>query len=119
QPRGQAPARPTTEKRPKSDIESAWLGVEMAETHEFQTIEVEVDGPLGRLTLNRPGQLNAIDATMLHELVEAARWFDSHRELRVVILSGAGRAFTAGADLKGSSVASGAPRSKQSWLDRR
>jgi len=91
----------------------------MAETHKFQTIKVEVDGPLGRLTLNRPRQLNAIDATMLHELVEAARWFDSRSELRVVILSGAGRAFTAGADLKGSSLASGAPRPKQSWLDRR
>lgn len=91
----------------------------MAETHEFQTIKAEVDGPLGRLTLNRPEQLNAIDATMLHELVEAARWFDGHHDLRVVILSGAGRAFSAGADLKARSAPSGAAASKRNWLERR
>jgi enoyl-CoA hydratase/carnithine racemase len=42
---------------------------------------------------------------MLQEIAEAARWFDSHRELRVVIVSGAGQAFCAGADLKDSSGA--------------
>jgi enoyl-CoA hydratase/carnithine racemase len=70
------------------------------DTREFQTIKVEVDGALGRLTLNRPDRLNAIGATMLLELAEAARWFDTHRELRVVIMSGAGRAFCSGADLR-------------------
>ncbi len=89
------------------------------DTHPFQTIEAEVDGPLGRLTLNRPDRLNAVGATMLQELAEAARWFDSHRELRVVILSGAGRAFCAGADLKDSPAAASAPDSKSSWLFRR
>ena len=42
----------------------------------FKTLKVEIDGPLGRLTLNRPERLNAMNATMLRELVEAARWFD-------------------------------------------
>jgi enoyl-CoA hydratase len=41
----------------------------------FETIKVEINGPLGRLTLNRPERLNAMNATMLRELVEAARWF--------------------------------------------
>ena len=89
----------------------------MKDTREFQTIRVEADdNGLGRLILNRPDRLNAIGATMLRELAEAARWFDSHRELRVVIISGAGRAFCAGADLQDM------PRSdpqSQSWLYRR
>ena len=42
----------------------------------FETINVEINGPLGRLTLNRPERLNAMNATMLRELAEAARWFD-------------------------------------------
>ncbi|HEY6421576.1 MAG TPA: enoyl-CoA hydratase/isomerase family protein, partial [Candidatus Binataceae bacterium] len=91
----------------------------MNETHEFETIKVGVDGALGRLTLNRPERLNAIGATMLRELAEAARWFDTHHDLRVVIVSGAGRAFSAGADLKDSPLAQSAPTSRRSWLARR
>src|ERR1017187_4005435 len=88
----------------------------MKDTREFQTIRVEVEDALGRLTLNRPERLNAVGATMLQELAEAARWFDGHRELRVVIVSGEGRAFCAGADLKDSPL--GAP-ADSSWLFRR
>ncbi len=91
----------------------------MKDTRDFQTIKVEVeDNGLGRLTLNRPDRLNAIGATMLQELAEAARWFDSHRELRVVIMSGAGRAFCAGADLQDSPAAAADSKSN-SWLYRR
>jgi enoyl-CoA hydratase/carnithine racemase len=88
------------------------------ETHKFETLRAEVEGPLGRLTLNRPERLNAIGATMLQELAEAARWFDGHRDLRVVIMSGAGRAFCAGADLK-DPPAAGQLGSEKSWLFRR
>jgi enoyl-CoA hydratase/carnithine racemase len=91
----------------------------MKDTRDFQTIKVEIDGGLGRLTLNRPERLNAIGATMLLELAEAARWFDSHRELRVVIVSGAGRAFCAGADLQDSPAASAGSQAQNSWLYRR
>ena len=49
----------------------------MGDTREFETIKVDVDGAVGRLTLNRPERLNAIGATMLRELAEAARWFDT------------------------------------------
>ncbi|HUY26317.1 MAG TPA: hypothetical protein VMV27_02760, partial [Candidatus Binataceae bacterium] len=51
------------------------------DSHTFETIKVEVEGALGRLLLNRPERLNAISTTMLQEIVEAARWFDNHREL--------------------------------------
>ncbi len=91
----------------------------MKDTRDFQTIKVEVDDSgLGRLTLNRPDRLNAIGATMLQELAEAARWFDTHHDLRVVIMSGAGRAFCAGADLQDAALTAADPKAN-SWLDRR
>lgn len=88
-----------------------------ADAPHFETITAAIDGPLGRLTLNRPERLNAIDATMLRELAEAARWFDGAPDLRVVILSGAGRAFSAGADVR--NLPSASPGAARSWLARR
>jgi len=81
---------------------------------DFETLNIEVNGPIGRLTMNRPERLNAMNATMLRELAEAARWFDSERDVRVVIVRGAGRAFSAGADLKDSSRSEA-----DGWLARR
>jgi enoyl-CoA hydratase/carnithine racemase len=69
----------------------------------FETLNIDVDGAIGRMTLNRPERLNAMNSTMLRELAEAARWFDLQADVRVVIVRGAGRAFCAGADLKDSS----------------
>jgi len=66
---------------------------------EFETLLVDANRPLGRLTLHRPEKLNALNPTMLKELIEAACWFDSRPEIRVVIVAGAGRAFCAGFDL--------------------
>lgn len=66
----------------------------------FETLNVDVNGAIGRLTLNRPDQLNAMSLKMLRELAEGARWFDTQPDVRVVIVQGAGRAFSAGADLK-------------------
>ena len=86
---------------------------------EFETIRVASDGMLGRLTLDRPERLNAMNATMLRELVAAARWFDDRREVRVVIVSGAGRAFCAGADLRQSPAQEAVAEADRSWLDRR
>lgn len=69
---------------------------------DFETLKVTVDGELGRLTLARPERLNALGATMLCELAKAARYFDERPDVRVVIVSGEGRAFSAGADLRDS-----------------
>lgn len=65
----------------------------------FETLEVTVDGAIGRLMLARPDRLNALSRTMLRELADAARWFDAQRTVKVVVVSGAGRSFCAGFDL--------------------
>ena len=65
----------------------------------FDTLTTEVDGAIGRLTLNRPKKLNPLSTQTLTEIANAARWFDERPEVKVVIVSGAGRAFSAGADL--------------------
>lgn len=86
---------------------------------QFETIITEAEGTIGRLTLNRPECLNAMNTTMLAEIAAAARWFDQQRELRVVIVSGAGRAFCAGADLTEPRTKDVLPESQHSWIHRR
>ncbi|MEZ5167840.1 MAG: enoyl-CoA hydratase/isomerase family protein [Acidimicrobiales bacterium] len=66
-----------------------------------EPITIHVDGPMGRLTLARPDKLNPLSTQCLDELAAAAAWFDHRSDVRVVIVSGAGRAFSAGADLAG------------------
>jgi enoyl-CoA hydratase/carnithine racemase len=69
------------------------------ESPTFDTLEVSVDGPRGQLVLNRPEKLNPLSNHTLRELEEAARWFDTQDELKVVVVSGRGRAFSSGADV--------------------
>ena len=80
----------------------------------FSTIEVECDGPRGRITLNRPDKLNPLGPTTLSELVEAAAYFDARPDMKVVVVCGRGRAFSAGADLAAFAGAGGADRSAMS-----
>jgi enoyl-CoA hydratase/carnithine racemase len=85
---------------------------------EFETIEVSVDGAVGRLTLARPDKLNPLSSHTLHEIEAAARWFDSHDELKVVVVSGQGRVFSAGADVSAFGDAGpGAERSPRDDAD--
>lgn len=65
----------------------------------FSTLTVDITGAVGRLTLNRPDKLNPLSWQCLAEIADAARWFDTRDEVKTVIVSGAGRAFSAGADL--------------------
>jgi len=58
-----------------------------------------VDGHIATVTLNRPDQRNPLSATMLSDLAAAFRWCQQEPEVRVVVLTGAGRVFCAGADL--------------------
>ncbi len=66
---------------------------------EATTLRVETAGPIGRITLARPQKLNPLSTECLLELEAAARWCDAQPGVKVVIVSGEGRAFSAGADL--------------------
>jgi methylglutaconyl-CoA hydratase len=63
------------------------------------TIQVEVEGRVGRVWLNRPEVRNAFNAIMIGELREALRALGRDEAVRVVVLSGRGTSFCAGADL--------------------
>jgi enoyl-CoA hydratase/carnithine racemase len=83
----------------------------------FESIVYEKTPPRATITLNRPDVLNAFDFRMLRELARAcedASWDD---EIRVVVLTGAGRAFCVGADLKSwSADYLGKPREYWKWF---
>ncbi len=66
---------------------------------DFSEITVTVAGPRGDITLNRPEKLNPLSTTTLNELVSAARYLDTLPTVKVVVVAGNGRAFSAGADL--------------------
>ena len=66
----------------------------------FETIKYETQGPLAWLTLNRPDKLNAISATMVAELNHALDKAERDDAVRVIMLKGEGRAFSAGFDLE-------------------
>jgi enoyl-CoA hydratase/carnithine racemase len=68
---------------------------------EFNEIRTEVTDGICTITLHRPDKLNAFTTTMLRELLEAFDRTDADDGVRVVIVTGAGRAFCAGADLSG------------------
>ncbi|HEX6587303.1 MAG TPA: enoyl-CoA hydratase-related protein [Solirubrobacterales bacterium] len=66
---------------------------------ELETLEIEVDGPIGTLTLNRPEALNAMSPEMIAEMPIAASWLADRAPIRALIVTGAGRAFCAGGDV--------------------
>ena len=66
-------------------------------THEV--IDVALEQRVLTITLNRPDKLNAFDRAMMNELLAAFERADADDEVRAVIVTGAGRAFCAGADL--------------------
>ncbi|MGA1500238.1 MAG: crotonase/enoyl-CoA hydratase family protein [Ilumatobacteraceae bacterium] len=68
---------------------------------DFQEILYSVDGPVATITLNRPDKMNAFTNRMLKEMIAAFDASDADDDVRAVIVTGAGRAFCAGADLSG------------------
>ena len=68
-------------------------------TPTFETITLEVEDGIATLTLNRPDKLNAFNTTMMKDLIAAFDATDADDSVRVVIVTGAGRGFCAGADL--------------------
>jgi len=83
----------------------------------YETLETSREDGVLTLTLSRPDRLNALNTKMLEELLRAFDEIDADDAVRAVIVTGAGRAFCAGADLGGggatfdtSRVKSGVPR---------
>jgi enoyl-CoA hydratase/carnithine racemase len=70
-------------------------------TDDFTQIVVERDGPVALVTLNRPDHMNAWTWTMSAELGRAFADLDADDSCRAIVVTGAGRAFCAGADLGG------------------
>ncbi len=66
----------------------------------YEFIIYERKGRITYITLNRPQILNAVNDTMHQELVDAFSEFDADEEAWVAILSGKGRCFSSGADVK-------------------
>jgi enoyl-CoA hydratase len=66
---------------------------------EFETLQIERDGEVMTVTLNRPQKLNAVNDTMLKELTDLCTSLRDDTSTRFVIITGAGDAFSSGADL--------------------
>jgi len=67
---------------------------------EFKTVLYQKEGTLLRITLNRPEVYNAFDDTLSYELQDALKEAAKDDEVRVIILTGSGKAFCSGQDLK-------------------
>ncbi|SDT99260.1 crotonase/enoyl-CoA hydratase family protein [Halopseudomonas salegens] len=74
---------------------------------EYQSLKVELNNQIAHIQLNRPEKLNAMNAAFWEEMVEVFDWVDATDEARVVIISGAGKHFSAGIDLALLSTAAG------------
>ena len=70
---------------------------------DYETILIEREGRVARVSFNRPDKLNSFNGTQRREFLRAAQEVNADNDIWVVILTGAGRAFGAGADLSDTS----------------
>ncbi|MDO7843121.1 crotonase/enoyl-CoA hydratase family protein [Sphingomonas sp. CA1-15] len=70
----------------------------------YETIGYDIDARVLTITLNRPERLNAFTTTMCEELIHAFDCADADDDVAAIIVTGAGRAFCAGADLSAGSA---------------
>lgn len=66
----------------------------------YETIFVETRGKVGLITLNRPKALNALNTTVLREVVQELKSMDADARIGAIVLTGSEKAFAAGADIK-------------------
>lgn len=66
---------------------------------ELETMRIEIEGEIATLTLNRPDAFNAMSPQMIGEMTVAFAWFADRAPLRGLIITGEGRAFSAGGDV--------------------
>ncbi|PFO04471.1 enoyl-CoA hydratase [Bacillus sp. AFS076308] len=65
----------------------------------YECIEASQQDGVALIELNRPAQYNALNRTMVREIVDALEAFDRDEEVRAIVVTGKGRAFSAGADI--------------------
>ena len=65
----------------------------------YDRVQVEIAGGIATVTLTRPDKLNALDRELCDELIAALRLVTGSEQVRVIVITGAGRGFCAGADL--------------------
>ncbi|MBO6656948.1 MAG: enoyl-CoA hydratase/isomerase family protein [Pseudomonadales bacterium] len=75
-------------------------------THGYDFLEITKDGHIATVTLNRPDNLNALSSGLMKEIEQVSRSFLEDEASRVVVFRGAGKHFSAGADLKEQAVPS-------------
>ena len=73
-----------------------------------EDLTLNINDGIGLITLNRPDEMNTFNAGIREGLGEAYRHCDDNNAVRVIVLTGAGRAFCAGADLSGDGDTFGA-----------
>lgn len=66
---------------------------------DYQAFQVELNGNIAHVQINRPEKVNAMNAAFWTEIIEIFQWIDENDAVRVVVLSGAGKHFSAGIDL--------------------
>ena len=71
----------------------------MADVPAIDSLKVDTIGAVRLLTLNRPDKLNAMDTALIDALIAALRSADADAAVGAIVLAGAGRAFSAGADI--------------------
>jgi enoyl-CoA hydratase/carnithine racemase len=68
---------------------------------DYESIDYRIEDRIATIVLNRPDRLNAVTTKMLLEFADAVRRVDEDDEVRVAVVTGAGRAFCAGGDISG------------------
>lgn len=84
----------------------------------YTTILTGTRGRVGLITLNRPQALNALNDALLAELNDALRAFDADDGIGAMVITGSGRAFAAGADIKDMAEASQAEMRERRFIGR-
>ena len=100
-PRASAEILQKFAKQSKNDFPLPEMkGLKAGKKWTARTVKVARDGPVTTLILNRPDQMNALNGAVFKDLDEIVSELEKDRQTRVVIITGEGRAFIAGADIK-------------------